>query len=245
MARGEWQYDDETSWEAARRDLRNTATTVAASRQHGKQSKALAAHLAQWDSIDSARRAADDGVVDANARVRWVDYALDTATEGFARELLHAAGGDREALVFRQFFPEPPSEVVRLGLESELAVVARWFTLRSEVKLDKASTERLDAVEAFVAEGREALAGREQAAQQVVRVGLQIARWKEDANGLRRSVASALESYAVEQKLSRDYSDLFFLPSPRTQRKGRVADNEERGGGSGPGGPKGGGGAPT
>ncbi len=51
----------------------------------------------------------------------------------------------------------------------------------------------------------------------VARLSLRIQTWKEDANGVRRSVENNLDAHATEQGLPRDYGDAFFPASRATK----------------------------
>jgi hypothetical protein len=66
--------------------------------------------------------------------------------------------------------------------------------------------------------GEEVLAKREEVAKTQGRVSLRISAWKQTANNARRGVENALDAYAIQHKLPRDYSDDFF-PAARVSKK--------------------------
>src|SRR5262249_13369965 len=78
------QFDDKTSWDGARGDVLFTVSVLNAAEVHGKLLKALRKQLEAWQPLDVARRAAEDDIVVANARVAWCDLVLDRAVRLFA-----------------------------------------------------------------------------------------------------------------------------------------------------------------
>ena len=113
-------FSEVTGWEQARKDIRFTATRLAARPIHEPLAKPLRGLLDQWNTLDQERRDADDAIVDANALVAALDEELDDAVGKLATRLLYEVGGDSAHPTFKAYFPEPPSGVIRLGLESEI-----------------------------------------------------------------------------------------------------------------------------
>ena len=207
-------FTDKTSWENVRKDVRHTASTLTASEVHLPVAKPLKALLTRWNETDQARRDADDQLVDANALVAWIDVRLlDPLVVELASLLLHEAKQDRSDPKFKRYFPEPPNEIVRMGLESEIKRTKAFFSVAEEVPPSKEGKAILAKIASAHKQGEAALAAREEATLHVARISLRIQTWKEDANGVRRSVENNLDAHANGNGLPRDYSDAFFPAS--------------------------------
>lgn len=218
-------FTDDTPWEQARKDVRHTAASVAAEEAHEALAKPLRTLLVQWATIDQERRDADDAMVDANARVRRLDTKLDDAVEKLASRLLFEVHQDRKHATFLKFFPEPPSEVVRLGLESEIERTKAFDDVAQNIGASKPILVILATLEALRQHGTAALQGRVEVAKRQGRVVLRTSEWKAAANTARRSIENALDAYAIEAKLARDYSDDFFpIGRKSKKKKNREAD---------------------
>jgi hypothetical protein len=220
-------FTDKTSWDDSRRDVRYTAAALEATGQHAAMAKPLRALLTQWKTIEAEREDADDAMVDANAVVRHIDAALDREVNHLAGQLLAENGRDTAAPGFRRFFPEAPSAVIRLGLESEIEHTKKFDTVAEEVGASKEVKAILKRVDALRTKGGAALKEREKVAERQGRVSLRIATWKDDANHARRSVESALEKLAAEQRLPRSYSDEFFPPGRTAKRTVEAAPPDQ------------------
>ncbi len=212
-------FDEGTSWEQARKDTRYPAARLDARKRHAVLSKSLRALLAQWNTTDQERRDADDAVVDANALVSAIDEDLDDAVGLLVARLLYEAGNDPANATFKTYFPEPPNEVIRLGLESEIARTKDLVHVAEEKKASKEVWTILKVVAEIEKRGTEALAARVEAYTGVSRVALRIQTWKENANAARRGVEAALETYAVANGKPRSYADAFFPAPPRAKKK--------------------------
>jgi hypothetical protein len=212
-------FTDDTNWEQARKDVRYTATSLGVRQKHEHLGKPLVALLARWQGIDEQRRAAEDALVDANAAVGALDEELDEAVFRLVSRLLFEVDHNSAHPTFRAYFPEPPSEVIRLGLESEIARTKELFKVAEE----RNASSEVHAILAVVADlhrrGEEALRVREQAFLGLGRVQLHVQDWKDSANAARRSIASVLESHASKSHLPRGYVDGFFPPAARTSKK--------------------------
>lgn len=212
------EFSDRTTLDAARADLLFTVSVLEASQAHDRLLRALRPVLAKWTEADGGRRSADDGIVRANARVAWSDHVLDGAVRAFANELLRDVGGKADHPTFRAFFPEAPSEVVRLGLASEIERVERFAAVAAKVKLSKAAAERLAAVKRAVTAGEAALAQRKDAYLAQAQASLDVAAWVQSANAARVSAFVQLQSWAVENNEDRAYADRFFPSSGPRKR---------------------------
>ncbi len=213
-------FTDKTPWENGRKDVRHTAATLIASEVHIALAKPVKHLLTRWNEIDQERRDADDKLVDANALVAWIDVrVLDPLVTELASLLIHEVKQDRSDPKFRRFFPEPPNEVVRMGLESEIKRTKLFFNVAEEVPTSPEAKAILAKIAAAHKQGDAALKAREEATFHVARISLRIQTWKEDANGIRRSVENKLDAYANENGLPRDYSDAFFPASRAAKPK--------------------------
>lgn len=213
-------FTDKTSWENARKDVRHTAATLSASEVHLASAKPLKALLTRWNDTDQERRDADDKLVDANALVAWIDVRLlDPLVTELGSLLLHEVKQNRSDPKFKRYFPEPPNEIVRMGLESEIRRTQAFFSVAEEVPLSNEGKALLAKIAAVHKQGEAALTAREEATLHVARISLRIQTWKEDANGVRRSVVNKLDAHANEKGLPRDYSDAFFPASRAAKPK--------------------------
>ncbi len=211
------EFDDKTSWEGARAEVLFTASVLEAAGAHERLLKALRQQLERWTAVETARRGADDAIVKANARVSWADHVLDLAVRGFANEVLRDAGGNAEHKQFKAYFPEPPNEIIRLGLESEVERCERFAAVRSKVTLSKTAAARLGAVDKAVVAGRSALAQRREAYTAQAQASLDVGNWKEATNGARVSAFVQLQAWALENENERSYADRFF-PTRATRK---------------------------
>ena len=212
-------FDESSGWDSMRKDLRFTASALAADDEHATLTRALRALLTRWSTLDAERLAAEDALVDANAVIATVDARLDRLVVRLSAVILAETGGRRDAALYKAFFPEAPTEVVRLGLESEITRTQAFFTVAQERSVSRAVRAVLTEVEAVHTAGRTALAARESATEVVARVSLRRTTWREDANRARRSVESALAQFATANELPRDYPDAFFASAPATRTK--------------------------
>ena len=211
-------YSMSEGWETMRRDLRFTRAMLVASKTHEALARPLDTLCTQWAALDVERRDASDALTDANARVAFLDLRLDEATTRFAAQLLADADGKREHPTFRAFFPDAPTELIRMGLGSQVEASARLHQVATEVRLSQASMTKLNAMAAIEEETGAALTAREEAAVAQTRVSLRVQAWRENANGARRSVHTALHEHANRNGLPREYPEAFF-PSARAPKK--------------------------
>ena len=226
------KFDEKTGLESGRRSVLFTAAALEASGRHERLAKALSQQLARWSEVDAARRAAEDRITRANAGVAWCDFALDHALKGFANELLRDVRGDASDKGFREFFPEAPSEVIRLGLEAEVARCEAIFVVAAKRKVTKGAVSALAMVRAAVEEGRKALAARRAAYAGQAEASLDVETWKESADAVRQSVHVQLQAWAIENGEDRSYADRFFPEAPT--RRAKAQPKGEGGGGGAP-----------
>jgi hypothetical protein len=225
-------FTTDTPWEAARRSVRFTASALGATTLHASMAKTPRALLKKWNEIDEARRDADDALVDANAKVAALDGDLDDLVLDLANEILHEAKQDRSDAQYVAYFPDAPSEIARLGLESEIERTKKFFVVASEHKPSKAVAAVLAKIKDVQTRGSAALADRVEATAEVAKVSLRVQTWKEDANGARRSIDNALDEYANQNKVSRDYTDRYFPQVGRSSRRTKKSGSPTTGGGT-------------
>ena len=206
-------FNEKTSWDDARKDVRYVAAALQATDEHAALAKPLRGLLAQWKTIEGDREDADDAMVDSNALVRRLDGGLDREVNKLAGQLLAENERDTSAPGYKKYFTEPPNEIIRLGLESEIQRTRKFDTVAEELGASKEVKTILKRMGEIQGKGDLALRSREKVAETQGRVSLRIATWKDDANHARRSVESALESYAAEHRLPRTYADEFFPPA--------------------------------
>ncbi len=214
-------FDESTGWDEARRTVRHTRSALGATPDHGKLASSLTAILTAWKKVDGDREDADDATVDANALVHYWDVQLDILVAKLASQARNDHGADSKE--FKKLFPEPPHEVVRLGLESEITRVEKFDVVAKEMKLSKEVSAILKSITHVCASGAKALEARVDAAKQTAQVSLRVSSWKDDANGARRSVDTALDDWANKHHLPRDYADAFFPVTRSSSRKAATA----------------------
>lgn len=213
------KFDGKTGLESGRKSVLFTAAVLEASGRHERLAKALNQQLGRWSEVASARQAVEDEITRTNAQVAWCDYALDHSLKGFANELLRDAKGNNADKGFREFFPEPPSGVIRLGLEAEIARCEAIFVVASKRKLAKGAAHALEAVRVAVDEGRKAIAARRAAYIRQAEASLDAETWKESADAVRQSVYVQLQAWALENGEERGYADRFYPDTPVRRAK--------------------------
>jgi hypothetical protein len=195
---------------AARQSVLFTEAALAASGVHERLARPVEQLLARWSTVWQARRDAEDAITRANARVSWADVRLDGAVMAFANELLRDAGGKSEDAVFRAYFPEAPSQVIKLGLEAQIERCESFAVVASKRKLGAGAAKALRAVDEAMRSGREALAARKTAYVQQAQAALDAQTWRESAEAVRQSVYVQLQSWALENREPRSYAENFF-----------------------------------
>lgn len=203
------EFDDKTTWEGGREDCVYTLAVTEAAGVHEKQRKAMSVHVEKWNVIEVARRASEDAISRANAGVSWADHVLDVAVRGLADEAQHE-GKDTGNSPFEKYFPEPPSEVIRMGLEAEIERCEAFEVVAKAIPQSKALAEKHEAVRKAMESGRTALKRRRDAYTASAQSSLEIAMWKEAANATRVSIFVQLQAWGLEHGMDRSYADRFF-----------------------------------
>jgi hypothetical protein len=158
----------------------------------------------------------------AQAAVDSADDFLDDVVEAIARAILVLVKQDRKDARFLRYFSEPPSVIIRMGLQAETERVRGWVpSLRSEpAKELQAEGERL---EVAVAKGDAALEKRVRAASlradQRVRG---ILGFVDDVNAARLSAYGVLAQRAAERGLGRSWPDRFFKHLERSPKAAKT-----------------------
>ena len=229
-------YDDNTTIDGMRRDLRFSRGMLRAAGVHEVELREVQKLVDRGKATSEEIEAASDAIVDANAQVAWGDAQLDSVIGRFAGDVVHLVGGDRSDLRYTSFFREAPGEYIRLALESEIERTAHFQDVAKEVSLPKNAQASLAAVEEKRVEGAKAIKARENAVKAEAAVWLRVRRLKEDANAVRRSIYNSLERYAIDHKLPASYADLFFPSAPAKAKKPKGGGGGSGGGGGGGGG---------
>lgn len=222
------RFSDAVGFVAARASTLFTLSALEASDEHDRLAKAVGLQLARWVAVDEARRGAEDGVTRCNARIAWCDYRLDRAVKRLGNEVLRDAGGDASNKLFKEMFPEPPSAVIKLGLEAEIARCEAFAPVVAKRKLSKAAAAAYADVLAAMDAGTRALAARRAAYAKSAEASLDVASWKEATDAARQSVYVQLQSWAIEHGEDRSYADRFFPENPR-ERKAPAAGPDGKG----------------
>ncbi|MBI5497129.1 MAG: hypothetical protein HY904_19095 [Deltaproteobacteria bacterium] len=189
-----------------------------------------AAHAPAFDAL--AQRAVDTKraqqgcwreEIIAQAGVDAADDRLDDRTEGLSEELLRAVKGDRKAARYTRYFKQgPPSSVVKLGVESQVAVVNDWpASLKTEA--EPAVQAHGTGLETDVAVAKAELAARSKAfAATADHRAREIVKLVDDVNAARLSVYGLLVGLVEPNKLPRAWPDRFFRKESREKKAAGV-----------------------
>jgi hypothetical protein len=179
-----------------------------------------------WETLDAERRAKRRAQSRANALVRRRDVQADGIVDALHNDTLAMVKLDRQAPLFKRFFPVPVHLVVRLALGSELPELRKLA-----LKLDDPETPAAlksahqPPLASIIDQGQKAIEGREQAYADAGRTGARIAAWKEDANAALLGVEGTLKKIAGERRLGADWVEAFF-PAPEQAKRKEKRDAE-------------------
>jgi len=177
-----------------------------------------------WERVLKNYREARRAIVRADALVSVRDQELDEVTAKFSRALLAESNGDRKSTLFRRFFPDTPSELIRKPLRKqcehtlnrivpELNELPERSPLKAFAKpLAEAAQRAVDALDA------RAKVGAERAS-----VALDVEEWKDGVNRLRTSTYAALLQMGTEKGLGKAFARSFFRAAKRVTAKGNPA----------------------
>ncbi len=199
-------------WEMARREARYVVASLVADEAHARLARPLQYLLEKWSGLEQQRRDAVDALADGEAQVHAVDRALDLALARLARQLEAELGSDlggRAHPTFQRFFPVPPEEVIRLGLEHEIDRIVDLAQAAEDTGASTAVRAVVREVQALEAQAGKALAARERATADVARITLRIRTWLESSSAARRSVEGLLSAFAIAHDLPDEWSRSF------------------------------------
>ncbi len=166
-------------------------------------------------TVHAAQKAAWRDENRGDAAVRYADQVLDDAVDALWNQLLFLADRRTDDPRVRTYFPKPRSEVVRLGLQSQLAVVGSWPTALAgepEPELQALGVrlqQAIDAGQAAVSRRADAVLAR---ATQKAREVLLL---KDDIQAARQSVYGELVRRAAAARRPRSWADGFFRTASR------------------------------
>lgn len=174
-----------------------------------------------WERVLKTYRESRRAIVRADAVVAVRDQELDEITSNFSRSLLAEVNGDRKSALFRRFFPDTPSELIRKPLRKqcehtlnrivpELKQLPDGSPLKAFARpLAEAAQRALDALDA------RAKVGAERAS-----VAIDVEEWKEGVNRLRTSTYAELLRMGAEKGLGKAFARSFFRAAKRATTKG-------------------------
>lgn len=182
--------------------------------------KLLVPLLDQCDAMLAEGWRARRQVVRSNARVRTGDTVADEELHMLVKDLLAVVREDREAPLFKAFFPIPPSAVIELSLEPELEEIERIQGVlampSTPESLRQVWSTRLEGV---ARRGLSALAERRVAIAVLAESTVSASRWIERIDRARRLIHGGLTTYAADKDLPPDFGDRFFsAPLPSKKR---------------------------
>lgn len=222
------KFNAKTGLLAGRQSLLFTEAALAASGRHARAAKVVGQHLGRWSEVWQGRRDAEDAITRTNARVAWCDFMLDRAVAGFANELLRDVGGKSSHKDFREFFPEAPSEVIQMGLQSQIQRCESLLVVASKRKLSARAGAALKPLKDAITAGQDALAARRAAYVQQAEATLDAQTWRESTEAARQSLHVQLQSWALENGEPRSYADRFFPEGkPRRDARAKAAPSGE------------------
>jgi len=165
----------------------------------------------------AAQQEAWDRETEADAMVDARDDDLDDVVRDFADQLLFTVK-DRTSPRFTLYFDQRPANVIKLGLESELAKVKPWLAqLEGEPEKQlKAFGPRLQAA---VTDGAAALAQRVTAhTERALHRARELSSLVDDLNAARRSLYGVLLQRGEEHKLASDWPERFFMHASKSPK---------------------------
>lgn len=182
--------------------------------------KLLVPLLDQCDALLAEGWRARRQVVRSNARVRTGDIVADEELHLLVQDLLTVVQGNRDASLFKAFFPIPPSMVIELSLEPELEEIERIQVVLAMPSTPESLRQVWSArLKAVALRGLQALAERRVAIAVLAESTASGSRWIERIDRARRLIHGGLTTYAAEKNLPPDFGDRFFsAPLPGKRR---------------------------
>ncbi|HEY1956217.1 MAG TPA: hypothetical protein VGH28_11395 [Polyangiaceae bacterium] len=210
------RYDDalDTIWD----DLVYTEARLSADKRAKDLAKAVSALVARVEKVSLEQRAKWRAETNAEAVVDKCDDDLDDQVSAFSNDLSHAEGGKKNTARYKLYFGSSATDVIRLGLKSELEKIGGWVSKLKKEKL-AALGGHAKAFTALASAGKAALAARTEA--QSARASHRIETIHtlvDDVNAARISIAAELDTRAVKLRLPHDFSSRFFRHSTRAPK---------------------------
>lgn len=151
----------------------------------------------------------DDLIQQAN--IRFLNINLDSQTSSVDKHVLLRVDMNRKDSEYQQFFPQAPSAIIKLGLESQLDVVRGWPT-----KLDAIDDAQIQAhgksLGQLIVQGDAAIQARADArARTAVHRVRRIEALIHDLNAARQSAYGELLKRAVANDKPKAWARAFFL----------------------------------
>jgi len=186
--------------------------------------------LESWERVFKSYREARRAIVRADALIAVRNQELDEITMSFSRALLAEVNGDRKSTLFRRFFPNAPSELVRGPLRKQCEhtrdrIVPELNQLPDDSPL-KAFARPLDAA---AQRALDALDARAKIGAERASVAYDVEEWKEGVNRVRISTYAALLQIGAEKGLGKTFAKSFFRVPRRTRSGGRATEVSEGG----------------
>jgi hypothetical protein len=190
--------------------------------EHAKDLVAPVADLlARWATVNQGQLTRWDAEIEAQAGVDEVDDGLDDVVNALDAELLHLEGQDRSTVRYRRYMSTPRTQIVRLGLASEVEKTRAWpaaLATEPEQTLKDIGAKIATAVSL----GDSALEERTlSGGATATHRARDIATFIDDVNGARRSIFGILTDRAAKLGLPKDWPDRFFRHRT-TERKQTV-----------------------
>ena len=151
----------------------------------------------------------------AQAAVSAADDQLDDFINDLDLAFIQVLRGDRQSPRYRRYLPVPKSQLIRMGLGTELGRVRSWpDSLASEPEAElKTLGERLRPI---IAQGDQALEQRRKAAATRADHRVRnITSLIDDINNARMSLFGTLTQKAATARLPRNWPDRFFQHASR------------------------------
>jgi hypothetical protein len=174
--------------------------------------------IARCDAVESGQRACWRQEIIVQADVDAADDGLDDVVADAERTLDHVVKGDHDDPRYRLYVKGGVSDIIRLGLQSEIERVRPWVkSLGEEPEKDfKAHAKELAT---RVKDGETALEARSSAAAETAKHrAREIDRFVDDVDAARLSAHAALVQRSVKLKLARTWADRFFRHATRAKR---------------------------
>jgi hypothetical protein len=210
------RHDDalDTIWD----DLVYTEARLSADKRTKDLAKPIAQLLARLEKIALAQKSNWRAETIAQALVDKCDDDLDDQVAAFSNDLSHAEGGKKNTERYKFYFGTSATDVIRLGLKSEIAKIETWV---GKLKGEKIAALKAHAAKfaALVKDGEAALGSRTttQTARAAHRIDA-IHSFVDDVNAARNSIAAELDKRAVKLGVPHDFSPRFFHHSTHTPK---------------------------